>query len=125
MHAVEIVALLALLQYICFGVMVGRARARTGLQVPAVTGPEEFERAYRVQANTLELLIALLPGLFIAARFWPALWVAALGVVYLIGRFIYAWAYTHPPASRALGFALSMGPVLALLLMGLAGALFR
>ncbi|KRG41478.1 hypothetical protein ARC78_11055 [Stenotrophomonas pictorum JCM 9942] len=122
MHYVELVAMLVVLQYLFFIVLVGRARGITGLKAPAVSGHEGFERIYRVQMNTLELMVALLPALFVAARYWPASWVAALGAVYLIGRFLYWRAYVKAPSARALGFGLSMLPVLALLLMALAGA---
>ncbi len=125
MHYVELVALLAVAQYLFFGAMVGRARGRYGVKAPAVSGHEGFERAYRVQMNTLELLVALLPALFVAARFWPAAWVAGIGAVYLVGRFIYWRAYMSAPSSRGLGFVLSMLPVTLLVLMGLAGALLR
>lgn len=125
MHYVELVALLAVAQYLFFGAMVGRARGRYGVKAPAVSGHEGFERAYRVQMNTLELLVALLPALFVAARFWPAAWVAGIGAVHLVGRFIYWRAYVSAPSSRGLGFVLSMLPVTLLVLMGLAGALLR
>lgn len=125
MHYVEIVAMLVVVQFLFFGALVGRARGKYGVKAPAVTGHEGFERAYRVQMNTLELMIALLPALFVAARFWPAEWVAGIGAIYLIGRFIYWRAYVVAPASRALGFALSMLPVMALVLMGLGGAILR
>ncbi|KRG84723.1 membrane protein [Stenotrophomonas daejeonensis] len=125
MHYIELVALLAVAQYLFFGAMVGRARGRYGVKAPAVTGHEGFERAYRVQMNTLELMVALLPSLFVAARFWPAGWVAGIGAVYLLGRFVYWRAYVGNPASRALGFMLSMLPVIVLLLMALAGAVLR
>ncbi len=125
MHYVELVAMLVVLQYLYFIVQVGRARGRFGVKAPAVTGHENFERAYRVQMNTLELMVALLPALFVAARFWPAQWVAAIGAVYLVGRFIYWRAYIRAPASRGLGFGLSMLPVIALLVMALIGAVTR
>ena len=125
MHYVEIITALVVLQYLFFIVLVGRARGRYGVKAPAVTGHEGFERAYRVQMNTLELMVALLPSMLIAARFWPAEWVAGIGAIYLIGRFIYWRAYVSAPSSRALGFALSMLPVMVLVLMGLAGALLR
>ena len=125
MHYVEIVTALVVLQYLYFIVLVGRARGRYGVKAPAVTGHEGFERAYRVQMNTLELMVALLPSMLIAARFWPAEWVAGIGAVYLIGRFIYWRAYVGNPSSRGLGFGLSMLPVLVLLLMALAGAFLR
>lgn len=125
MHYVEIVAMLVVVQYLFFTTLVGRARGRYGVKAPAVTGHEGFERVYRVQMNTLELMVALLPSLFVAARFWPAEWVAGIGAAYLVGRLIYWRAYVAAPAGRGLGFGLSMLPVLALLLMALAGAILR
>jgi len=125
MHYVELTAMLAVAQYLFFGVMVGRARGRYGVKAPAVVGHEGFERAYRVQMNTLELMVALLPALFVAARFWPAAWVAGIGAVYLVGRFVYWRAYVRAPSGRALGFALSMLPVIALVLLAVAGAVLR
>ncbi|WP_449468356.1 MAPEG family protein [Stenotrophomonas humi] len=125
MHYVEIVAMLVVVQYLFFSYEVARARERHGVKAPAITGHEGFERAYRVQMNTLELMVALLPALFVAARFWPAPWVAGIGAVYLIGRFIYWRAYIRAPSSRGLGFGLSMLPVMALLTMALAGAVLR
>lgn len=125
MHYVEIVAMLVVVQYLFFTTLVGRARGQYGVKAPAITGHEGFERVYRVQMNTLELMIALLPSMFVAARFWPAAWVAGVGVIYLIGRFIYWRAYVAAPAARGLGFGLSMLPVLMLLLMALAGAILR
>lgn len=120
---VELIAALAILQYLFFGVLVGRARSQAGLKAPAITGDAHFERTYRVQMNTLELLVALLPLLYLTARYWPAPWVAAVGAVYLAGRLLYWRAYVQAPQTRALGFMLSMLPVLALLLMTFTGML--
>ncbi|RZS52180.1 MAPEG family protein [Sphaerotilus mobilis] len=115
MNWIDLVATLAVLQFIAFGVLVGKARARYGVHAPAVTGDPMFERNYRVQMNTLELLVALLPALYLAARYWPADVVAGVGAVYLVGRLIYRQAYLRAPGSRSLGFALSALPILALL----------
>jgi hypothetical protein len=122
MVLVEIVTALALLQYFLFSVLVGQARVKYGVKAPAVTGHEMFERHYRVQMNTLEVLVLLLPSLWLAARYWSPLLVAGLGVVYLVGRFVYLRAYVRDPASRGTGFVLSIGPAMTLLLAGLAGA---
>jgi uncharacterized membrane protein YecN with MAPEG domain len=122
MNLVDIVAALALLQYLVFGGLVGRARGRYGVKAPAVTGSEMFERAYRVQMNTLELLVALLPALYLAARYWPPAFAAAAGAVYLVGRLIYAQAYVKDPARRGLGFLLSIAPVFVLVVAGLGAA---
>jgi glutathione S-transferase len=122
MPYIEIVAILALLQYLGFGGLVARARGRYGVHAPAVSGHEMFDRAYRVQMNTLEQLVVFLPALFVAGRYWPAVWVAGAGLVYLVGRLLYWRSYMRNPASRELGFVLTLVPSLGLLLAGLAGA---
>ena len=122
MYLVDIVALIALFQFFGFAALVGRARGRYGVQAPAVTGHEMFERAYRVQMNTLEMLVLLIPGLYIASKYWPAGYVAACGAVYVIGRVVYQQAYMSAPARRGLGFFLSIAPCFALLIGGLVGA---
>jgi len=125
MNYVDLVAVLALLQLVFFGTLVARARARSGLKAPAVTGNEMFERAYRVQMNTLELMVVFLPALYIAACYWPQAYPAAAGAIYLVGRFIYWRSYMRAPATGELGFGLSMLPILALLIGALAGILRR
>ena len=125
MQPVHVVAVLAIGQFLAFGVLVGRARAKYGVEAPAVSGDERFERAFRVQMNTLEQLVCFLPALLLAARYWPPLPVAAVGAVYLVGRLLYRRAYVADPSTRAVGFVLSVGPTFALLLATLAGALFR
>ena len=122
MEFVAIVAVLALLQYISFAMLVGRARGTFGVAGPAVTGHPVFERYFRVQMNTLELLIALLPGLWLFAHYVRPTWAALLGAVYLVGRFVYLRSYVADPAKRGLGFGLSMLPIIALLLGALVGA---
>lgn len=54
MNYVHIVALLAVLQFIAFGLLVGSARGKYGVRAPATTGHEQFERMFRVHGNTLE-----------------------------------------------------------------------
>ena len=125
MNYVDIVAVIAVLQLIFFSVLVGRARGQYGVSAPAVTGHELFERTYRVQMNTLELLVAFLPALFLAGKYWPQTAVAGLGAVYVLGRFIYWRAYMGAPKSRGLGFGLSALPILVLLLAALLGAVSR
>jgi glutathione S-transferase len=100
----------------------GRARGKYGVKAPAVTGHEGFERAYRVQMNTLEQLALFLPGLWLCAVFANAAKIAAgLGAVWVVGRILYARAYRADPAKRGLGFALTIGPSILLILGALAG----
>jgi hypothetical protein len=121
-HYVDIVATLAVAQYLFFGSRVGAARHAYGIKAPAVVGHEIFERTYRVQMNTLELMVALLPLLYAASRYWPEWGVAAVGTVYLVGRTIYWRAYVKEPSTRSLGFILSVGTVITLAFMTLVPA---
>jgi glutathione S-transferase len=121
MMYVELVAIIAVLQFLSFGALTGRARRQSGLKAPAITGHEGFERMYRVQMNTLELLIAFLPSLLLAAKYWPAHLISGLGVIYLIGRLAYWRAYISDPSTRTLGFMLSMLPTMLLAIMAVLG----
>jgi len=121
MHFVELVAALAVIQFLAFGALTGRARRLSGLKAPAVTGHEGFECMYRVQMNTLECLVAFLPALFLAAKYWSPFFVAGLGFIYLIGRLIYWRAYVSNPEKRGIGFMLSIVPTILLAISSLAG----
>ena len=118
MEYVAIVIVLALLQYFAFGLLVGRARGKFNVHAPAITGHPVFERYYRVHQNTLELMIMFIPAIVLFG-YWirPDLG-AGLGFVYVIGRVIYLRAYIGDPARRGLGFALSVLPILILLIGG-------
>lgn len=123
MNYVHIVAVLAILQFFLFGVLVGRARKRYAIAAPATSGHELFERAFRVQMNTLEQLVAFLPALLIAALYWPNAIIASIGAVYLIGRFVYRQQYVADPAKRAPGFLLTVLPTFTLLGACIIGAI--
>ena len=120
---VDIVGMLAVVQLVVFGVLVGRARGQYGIAAPATTGHPVFERYYRVQMNTVETLIVFLPGLWLAAKYWSPGYAAGLGLVYLVGRVIYLKSYVAEPKKRSLGFSLSMMPALVLIVAGLVGAI--
>jgi len=122
MAYVDIVTALAVLQFIVFGFRVGGARGRYGIKAPATTGNEIFERHFRVQQNTLEQLIAFLPGIYLFARYFSPLVAAALGVVYLIGRELYAFTYVKDPANRSVGYGMTFLPMVILVAGGLIGA---
>lgn len=122
MNTIHFVAMLTVLQYVFFSFLVGQARGRHGVQAPAVTGNAQFERVYRVQMNTLELLVAFLPALYAAGWYWPSWIVAIGGGMFIVGRFIYWRAYVSDPARRGLGFVLSIAPTMVLAVAGIAGA---
>jgi glutathione S-transferase len=112
----DLVMLLAVVQFIFLSVLVGRARGRYSVRAPATTGHDIFERYYRVQMNSLELLVMLIPAMLLASRYWSAIASAILGAIYLVGRFIYLRAYVSEPSSRSLGYGLSAGPILILVI---------
>jgi glutathione S-transferase len=119
---VDIVGLLAVAQLGVFLTLVGRARGQYGVAAPATTGHPVFERYYRVQMNTMECLLVLLPALWLAAKYWSPKYAAIAGAIYLVGRVVYLVSYVRDPASRSLGYTLSMAPAMALLVAALVGA---
>jgi uncharacterized MAPEG superfamily protein len=125
MELVDLVGILAVLQFLFFGVLTGSARVKSGIKAPAVTGDENFERMYRVQMNTLETLMVFLPALFIAVKYWHPFIVAGVGAIYLVGRLLYWRAYVTEPSKRGLGFMLSLLPTFALILMAIVGIVLK
>jgi uncharacterized membrane protein YecN with MAPEG domain len=125
MNYIHIVAVLAVLQFFIFGILVGRARVRYGVKAPATSGHALFERAFRVHANTLEQLIGFLPALLIAGLYWPNAIVAGIGVIYLVGRVLYWRSYVAEPTKRGPGFLLTVLPTFVLLGASLVGAITR
>jgi len=123
MAPAAIVIILAVIEYIVFGILVGRARGRYGIKAPATTGHEVFERYFRVHQNTLETLMAFIPGIALFALFVDPNWAAGIGLIYVIGRIVYLRSYVADPAKRSAGYGLSMLPILALLIGGLIGAI--
>ena len=118
-----IIGMLALMQYLYFGLLVGRARGRTGIAAPAVSGSEEFERYYRAHLNTAEQLVIFAPALFASAFFISDGYAAALGVVFVVGRALYFRNYVREPGSRGPGMLLTAVSNLALMLGALVGAM--
>jgi glutathione S-transferase len=116
-HLPALVTLLTVL--LMFGTMfaVGRARGKHAINAPAVTGHPAFERAYRVQMNTLESSVMFLPTLWLAATYGFSGWAGIAGVVWLLGRAWYALAYLQDPTKRGPGFGLAMLAWAALLVM--------
>jgi hypothetical protein len=122
MAYVDIVTALAVLQFVVFGFKVSAARGRYGVKAPAITGNEIFERLFRIQQNTLELLIAFLPGIYLFSKYFSPLLAAAIGAVYLLGRELYAYTYVKDPSKREVGYGMTFVPMIILVVGGLIGA---
>jgi glutathione S-transferase len=113
---VAIVTLVALLVYFYMGLRVGQGRTKYNVPAPAVTGNPDFERAYRIQMNTLEWLPLFLVSLWLFAIAWGSDLVAAgVGLVWIIGRILYLTGYSRAAEARSTGFfiqALATGVLL-------------
>jgi len=102
------VTLLALLLYLGLIGNAGRARSKYGVKAPAVTGNEHFERAYRIQMNTLEQLPFFLPAMWLYAFLLNDIGAAVGGLIWVVGRVVYAVSYTRDPSSRGPGAMLTV-----------------
>jgi len=101
------VTLLALFLYFVISVNVAWARGKYGVKAPATTGNEYFERTYRVQMNTIEQLVFFLPSMWLYALLLNDIGAAVGGLIWVIGRTIYAISYIRNPKSRGLGFTIA------------------
>jgi glutathione S-transferase len=118
-----LVTILAIVLYYFMGMKVGNMRAKHHVKAPAVTGAPEFERAFRVQMNTLEHLPVFFVVLWLAVLYFAWLpWVVpAVGLIWVIGRALYMDGYMKDPEKRGPGFAVSSLAEIVLLLLALAG----
>ncbi len=119
-----VVTVLAVLVFFWTGWRVGGARSKYNVKAPATTGSAEFECVYRVQMNTLEQIVIFLPLLWLANgyfRMMPYL-VGALGLVWVVGRIMYATGYSaENPGGRSTGFLVAGVATLGLLIMTIIG----
>jgi len=102
-----LVTLLVLLLMFLTSLNVGRARGLYGIKAPAVTGHEMFERAFRIQMNTLENAALMLPALWLYAGLIGDKGAGVTGLVWIAGRVWYAMAYQKDPAKRGGGFTVA------------------
>jgi len=122
MAFVTVIVLLSAVEYLYFGVAVGRSRAAHDVEAPAVTGDETFERFFRAHQNTLEQLVIFIPAMYAAGYYASGLLAVALGVVFLIARALYFRGYIADPQRRGVGMVLTVIVNVLLLLCGLVGA---
>lgn len=124
MSFVAFVATLAVVEYMILMLLTGRARGTYGVQAPATTGHPIFERYYRVQMNSVEQLVIFLPSLLLSAHFFSPRLAGLLGLVFVVGRVLYARGYLADPAQRGTGFAVSFAANVVLALTALLGTLW-
>lgn len=102
---------------------VGHCRVRYKVAAPATTGPAEFERAFRVQMNTLENAVMFLPALWLAALYSSPRIAAAVGAVWVAARVWYAIAYARDAKARGAPFTVAYAAWGVLMLMAAWGVL--
>lgn len=118
-----VVTILAIVVYFYMGVTVGRMRVKHGIKAPAMSGHPEFDRAFRVQMNTLEHLPVLIPLLWLTVFLFPAIPMAApaLGLIWVLGRILYMDGYMRDPEKRGPGFGICALAEILLLVLALIG----
>jgi len=101
-----LVTLVAILVYFWMSFRVGKARSKFGVEAPSITGHPEFERHFRVHANTGEWMLIFLPSLWLFSIYVSDLVAAGLGLVWCVGRVLYMTGYVQDPKKRELGFGI-------------------
>ena len=117
MNGVAVIVGLAVLEYMVFGLLVGRARGTYHVAAPATTGDPTFERYFRVHQNSMEALVIFIPALVLFADYVSVSIAIALGLIFLVGRIIYAAGYINAPERRGAG-ALVTFAINAILVLG-------
>jgi glutathione S-transferase len=121
LSAVVTLLAIALYYFMCF--KVGQMREKYGVKAPATSGHPLFDRAFRVQMNTLEHLPVFLPLLWLATFYFGRVpWAAPLlGLVWIIGRTLYMTGYMKDPEKRGPGFGIGSLAELLLFCLTVAG----
>jgi glutathione S-transferase len=120
-----LVIVMALGVYIWMSFRVGAARGRHKVEAPSVEGPPEFLRVNRAHLNTLEQLVIFLPAIVLFAAYWGDILAAIIGLLWPIGRILFALGYYKAADKRGPGFGISFLTSMALLLGGLVGIIMR
>jgi glutathione S-transferase len=116
-----IVSGLALLVYYFTLYQAGMARGKFDVIAPSHEGPEEYMCYVRAHQNTLEHLVLFLPGLWLFAIAVDPLWAAGIGMLWPIGRLLYALGYYRAPEKRGIGLLISMPPIYIFVLGSIIG----
>jgi len=101
-----LVTLFAVIFYFYTGFRVAAARTKFGVKAPATAGHSDFERAFRVQMNTLEWMPLFLPALWLFGAYVGDIAAAVIGLVWIAGRIVYLIGYQEAAEKRGRGFGI-------------------
>ncbi|XP_039899060.1 leukotriene C4 synthase isoform X1 [Simochromis diagramma] len=94
------VTLLGVLEQAYFSLQVIYARRKYSVSPPATTGPPEFERVFRAQANCSEYFPIFITVLWLSGVFFSQGLSSVCGLLYLYGRFNYFRGYSESAQGR-------------------------
>ena len=123
MKYTALVTIAAVIYTFVLSARVGAARAKSGVDAPAMSGQPGFDKAFRIHMNTVEQLVLFVPVLWLAAAVVGDLWAAEIGAVWIVGRVIYTVGYSKEAAKRGPGFLLTILPTAVLTVIALWGVI--
>jgi len=116
LHWTSLASLAALVVYLWMLVVAGLARGKYKVPAPSMDGPIQFQSAHRVQANTVEQMVLFFPALWLCAFWLGDSWAGLGGLIWVVGRVVYALGYYSDPKKRSLGFLITSFGSVALLI---------
>ncbi|XP_003978163.2 leukotriene C4 synthase [Takifugu rubripes] len=96
------VTILGILEQAHFCLQVISARRKFSVRPPATSGPAEFERVFRAQANCSEYFPIFVAVLWLSGLFFSQGLASACGLLYLYARLSYFRGYSRSPQQRLL-----------------------
>ncbi|XP_058505402.1 leukotriene C4 synthase [Solea solea] len=94
------VTVLAVLEQAYFSLQVIYARRKYSVSPPATSGPPEFDRIFRAQANCSEYFPIFIILLWTSGVFLSQALSSLCGLLYLYGRFLYFRGYSQSSLGR-------------------------
>ncbi|XP_072251288.1 leukotriene C4 synthase [Leuresthes tenuis] len=98
--SVGAVTVLGVLEQAYFSLQVIYARRKYSVSPPTTSGPPEFERIFRAQANCSEYFPIFITVLWMAGVFFSPGLSSICGLLYLYGRLRYFWGYSQSAQGR-------------------------
>jgi len=124
-HLTALITCLAVAVYFSTTILVSRARSAYGIKAPATSGNPDYERVFRVQMNTLEWMPIFLPGIWLFAIYISDTIAGLIGLVWIVGRVMYIFAYAKAAEKRGPGFGVQALAALGLLVGALIAILWK